>query len=61
MRRILSLIGAGGPRRHGASRAFAHPTQPGHDHRAVFHAFAEGLARMLRPTRPTARVRAVEG
>lgn len=31
------------------------------DHHAVFHAFAEGLARMLRRRRPTARVRAVEG
>ena len=46
MRRILSLIGRGG----------------GPDHRAVFHTFAEGLARvLLRPPRPTARVRAVEG
>lgn len=31
------------------------------DHRAVFHAFAEGLARAIRRRRPTARVRAVEG
>lgn len=45
MRRILSLIGRGG----------------GPDHHAVFHAFAEGLARVLRPRRPMARVRAVEG
>ena len=30
------------------------------DHRAVFHTFAEGLARALRRRRPTARVRAVE-
>ncbi|MEQ8700497.1 hypothetical protein [Bauldia litoralis] len=45
MRRMLSLIGAGG----------------GRDHRAVFHTFAEGLARVIRPTRTTARVRAVEG
>lgn len=45
MRRILSLIGRGG----------------GPDHRAVFHTFAVGLARVLRPRRPTARVRAVEG
>lgn len=33
----------------------------GADHRAVFHAFAEGLARVMRRRRPTARVRAVEG
>ncbi len=45
MRRILSLIGAGG----------------GPDHRAVFHAFAESLARVIRPHRPQVRVRAVEG
>lgn len=59
MRRIFSLIGAGAPRGHGASRAFAHPTAT--DHRAVFHAFAAGLARVLKPRRPEARVRAVEG
>jgi hypothetical protein len=45
MRRILSLIGRGG--------------SP--DHRAIFHTFAKGLARVLRPQRPTTRVRAVEG
>jgi hypothetical protein len=33
---------------------------PAPDHHAVFHAFAEGLARMMRRRRPTARVRAVE-
>lgn len=32
----------------------------GADYRPVFHAFAEGLARMIRPRRPLARVRAVE-
>jgi hypothetical protein len=63
MRRIFSLIGAGAPRRHGVSRAFAHPTvtpEDGGDHRAIFHTFAAGLARMMRPHRPIARVRTVE-
>jgi hypothetical protein len=45
MRLILALI--------------AKPAQP--DHRAIFHAFAERLARVLRHERPLARVRAVEG
>ncbi len=45
MRRILTLIGKSG----------------GADHRAVFHAFAESLARVLRRRRPQARVRTVEG
>jgi hypothetical protein len=31
----------------------------GTGHVAVFHAFAEGLARLMRQRRPTARVRAV--
>ncbi len=31
------------------------------DHRAVFHAFTEGLARMLRRRSTVARVRAVKG
>ena len=34
---------------------------PRPDHHAVFHAFAEGLARVMRRRRPTARVRAVKG
>lgn len=33
----------------------------GTDHSAVFHAFAEGLARMLRRRSGVARVRAVKG
>ena len=37
-----------------------HLTGVAPDHHAVFHAFAEGLARMMRRRRPTARVRAVE-
>jgi hypothetical protein len=35
--------------------------EPAVDHCAVFHAFAEGIARMLRRRRMTARVRTVEG
>ncbi len=31
----------------------------GEGHVAVFHEFAEGLARMMRQRKPTARVRAV--
>jgi hypothetical protein len=34
---------------------------PAGDHCAVFHAFAEGLARMLRRRSTVARVRAVKG
>lgn len=41
------------------SRA-AGPT-PAADHTVVFHAFAEGLARMLRRRSAVARVRAVKG
>ena len=45
MRTILGLAGSGGR----------------DDHSAVFHAFAEGLARMLRRRSNVARVRAVKG
>lgn len=33
--------------------------RPRPDHRAVFQAFADGLARMIAPRRPAARVRLV--
>ncbi|HZP20083.1 MAG TPA: hypothetical protein VFB16_07710 [Bauldia sp.] len=37
------------------------PRRARSEHRAVFAAFAEGLARMLKPTAGRARVRAVGG
>lgn len=33
-------------------RLIARLTRPGPDHRAVFQAFADGLARMIAPRRP---------
>lgn len=38
-------------------RLIARLRRPGPDHHAVFQAFADGLARMIAPRRPAARVR----
>ena len=43
------------------NRFLVGPGRPAPDHHAVFHAFAETLARVIRPARPAARVRAVRG
>lgn len=37
-------------------RLIARLRPPGADHHAVFQAFADGLARMIAPRRPAARV-----